>query len=85
VTGFPVEFVIDNTQQGSRSIDGTRVQSLSQGVWRAVSWLWPEADPRCGPGAYVLSSLTLALSQVRREPQLHRPSCIAFVFLALVR
>ena len=62
VTGFPVQFVIDNTKSLSANISVSSFRSISSSVWRGVSLHWPESDPVCGPGKYALTSMRLPLS-----------------------
>lgn len=61
-TGFPVQSVIDNTGAGTIALDATSSRQLSATTRRAVSFYLPETDARCGPGSYVLRSITLGLS-----------------------
>ena len=59
----PLAPAVDNTNGSGAPIFPGAVRSISATTWRAVSLLWPEVDPTCGPGRYTLSSLILALSQ----------------------
>ena len=55
------------------AIDEQASRSLSNTAWRGVSVFWPEDDPLCGPGRYLLTSLSLAASL---------PSAASVVFAA---
>ena len=59
-----MQSVLDNTGGLSNAVTqapgGGRVLALYQ--WHAVSMAFPESDPGCGPGSYVLVDVTLPLS-----------------------
>ena len=61
-SGFPQQVVVDNTARRLGDIDGSSTFVLSGGTWRGVLLGWPEDDPGCGPGKYVLENLFLPLS-----------------------
>jgi hypothetical protein len=61
-TGFPVQSILDNTQALSAAILGSDDRVLSPASWRAVSFSLSESDTACGPGQYVIQSLSLPLS-----------------------
>lgn len=64
-SGFLDQPVIDSTNLQRFPILVTSLpggEATSAAVRYGVALYWPEDDPRCGPGAYNLSSVILALS-----------------------
>ena len=82
-TGHPNQLVFSNTGgnaagvAGTLAIDASTARALDQSTFYGVSWKFPEVDPECGPGTYVLTALTLALSAPAAVP--------VSLFLALYR
>ena len=61
-SGFPGQRVIDNTNVGAGQISSAIYSNVSVGGSAGIAWAFPEVDPKCGPGTYKLSSISLALS-----------------------
>jgi hypothetical protein len=60
--------LLDNTDELSPATIGSQAVVLQANRTYAVSFYFVEGDSSCGPGAYALSSLALALSQISEGP-----------------
>lgn len=60
-SGFPVQPIVDNTALFAHGLDGAATLNVSGAAWAGVVLYFPEVDPVCGPGAYVLTAAYLGL------------------------
>ena len=63
-SGFPLQLVFDNTQHAISDIDPNSYYIVSASSSYGFVWHFPETDAACGPVAYRLKVLVLALSAV---------------------
>ena len=60
--------MLDNTAGLTLPPSAVALRSLSPAALYAVSFYLPEADPGCGPGTYLLQTLSLPLSLIDALP-----------------
>ena len=61
-SGFPLTNVLDNSGSLLCDTDLNAAYEISPNVTRGVAMYWPEVDPYCGVGRYMLARYTILIS-----------------------